>query len=158
MKTKAVLAITLLINFAQIARYIDLEQQGLNWWSAIYLRDIVIYFIIFIQMGIEYSVWNKKLLKWRSDLVFEQRLNDPNDDMSESKVRRNIQSIVEQIADNGNDNIDFKIVEEKLPVDKELSLTVKAQKSYAIDATIYSATYVSLIKSNKHKYVMTQAD
>lgn len=27
-----------------------------------------------------------------------------------------------------------------------------------IDSTIYTATYVSLIKSNKHKYKMTQED
>lgn len=59
------LVITVLINIAQIARYLDLESQGLNWWSAIYLRDIVIYFVIFIQMLVEYVLWPNKLFKWR---------------------------------------------------------------------------------------------
>lgn len=37
-------------------------------------------------------------------------------------------------------------------------MSIKAKKSFAIDSTIYSATYFSLIKSNKHKYKMTQDD
>lgn len=37
-------------------------------------------------------------------------------------------------------------------------MSLKIKKSLTIDATLYSATYVSLIKSNKHKYKMTQTD
>jgi|TARA_B110000305_G_C19306482_1_gene571818 hypothetical protein len=50
---------------------LELEEKGLNWWSAIYLRDIIIYFLIFIEMGIEYLVWGNKKLKWRQELVIE---------------------------------------------------------------------------------------
>jgi len=71
MKTKFVLGVTLIINFTQIYRYLELEEKGLNWWSAIYLRDIIIYFLIFIEMGIEYLVWGNKKLKWRQELVIE---------------------------------------------------------------------------------------
>jgi len=84
LKTKVVLVITVLINVAQIARYLDLESQGLNWWSAIYLRDIVIYFVIFIQMLVEYVLWPNKLFKWRQDLVFDQRFTSANEDVSEN--------------------------------------------------------------------------
>lgn len=37
-------------------------------------------------------------------------------------------------------------------------MSIKEKKAMPIDATIYTATYVSLIKSNKHKYKMTQED
>lgn len=76
----------------------DLETQGLNWWSAIYLRDIVIYFAIFIQMAIEYILWPNKIFKWRQDLVFDQRFANANEDVTENQIRMNIQSIVEQIV------------------------------------------------------------
>lgn len=98
------LGITVLINLAQIARYIDLERQGLNWWSAIYLRDIIIYFVIFVQMLVEYLLWPNKIYKWRQDLVFEQRFSSANEDVSENYIRKNIQSIVEQIAEEGEEN------------------------------------------------------
>lgn len=104
LKTKCVLGITVLINLAQIARYIDLERQGLNWWSAIYLRDIIIYFVIFVQMLVEYLLWPNKIYKWRQDLVFEQRFTSANEDVSENYIRKNIQSIVEQIAEEGEEN------------------------------------------------------
>lgn len=103
LKTKFVLVVTVLINIAQIARYVDLEQQGLNWWSAIYLRDIVIYFVIFFQMVVDYYSWPGKVFKWRQDLVFEQRFNNASDDQSENKIRHNIQSIVEQIVEDGQE-------------------------------------------------------
>lgn len=138
----------------------DLESKGLNWWSAIYLRDIVIYFAIFIQMLIEYVLWPNKLFKWRQDLVFEQRFNSANEDFTEKRIIQNIQSIVEQIAEfdgDGQEAQDLRArkIEEQLPIEKEMSVSIKEKKSLAIDATIYSATYVSLIKSNKHKHKMT---
>lgn len=138
----------------------DLESKGLNWWSAIYLRDIVIYFAIFIQMLIEYVLWPNKLFKWRQDLVFEQRFNSANEDFTEKRIIQNIQSIVEQIAEfdgDGQEAQDLRArkIEEQLPIEKEMSVSIKEKKSLTIDATIYSATYVSLIKSNKHKHKMT---
>lgn len=44
-----------------ILRYHILDMKNVNWWSAIVLRDIVIYFVIYIQMVIEYKAWPKKL-------------------------------------------------------------------------------------------------
>ena len=69
MKTKVALGLTLLVNCAIIRHYIDLEKKGLNWWSAIVLRDIMVYFLVFLQMIWEYYTWHKKLFKWREELV-----------------------------------------------------------------------------------------
>lgn len=88
-KTKFALVITVLINIALIVRYHILSVTGANWWSAIVLRDIVVYFIIFIQMLLEYKTWPTKLFKWRQDLVFEQRFL-AQEDNSETFIRKNI--------------------------------------------------------------------
>ena len=96
-KTKCVLVITLLINIALILRYHILEKKGANWWSTIVLRDIVLYFIIFIQMGFEYKSWDNKILKWRESLVLDQRF--ANNDESETFIRKNIDSMIEQIVE-----------------------------------------------------------
>ena len=123
------------------------------------MRDIVIYFVIFFQMVVDYYSWPGKVFKWRQDLVFEQRFNNASDDQSENKIRHNIQSIVEQIVEDGQE-LENKVqqIEEQLPIDKEVSMSIKAKKTMAIDSTIYTATYVSLIKSNKKQYKLTQAD
>lgn len=52
----------------------------------------------------------------------------------------------------------MSMLDQQLPVDKEVSMSIKAKKTMAIDGDIYSATYVSLIKSNKNKYRLTQGD
>jgi len=83
--------------------------------------------------------------------------------VSENHIRQNIQSIIEQIVDQPEEGAEgyenkVKYIEEQLPIDKEMSMSIKSKKSMAIDSTIYTATYVSLIKSNKHKYKMTQDD
>jgi len=85
------------------------------------------------------------------------------EDVSENHIRQNIQSIIEQIVDQPEEGAEgyenkVKYIEEQLPIDKEMSMSIKSKKSMAIDSTIYTATYVSLIKSNKHKYKMTQDD
>lgn len=153
------LVITVVINVAIVFRYIDLEKQGLNWWSAIILRDIVIYFLVFLQMIWEYFIWHKKLFKWREELVKRQRFSMAGDDQSENFINKNIQSIVESIVADGDDGVkDQAKLDELLPIDKEVSVSLKVKKVMPLDSTIYSCTYVSLIKSNKKKYRLTQTD
>lgn len=157
MKTKVALILTVLINCFIIYQYMDLEKQGLNWWSAIVLRDIVIYFLIFLEMLKEYYLWNRTLFKWREELVFEQRFAQT--DNSETFIKRNIQSMIDEMALQGEDaKMDQEKLNQSLPVEKEVSVSLKNKKVMALDNTIYSCSYVALIKSNKKKYRLTQGD
>lgn len=59
----------------------------------------MLYFIIFIQMGFEYKSWDNKLLKWRESLVLDQRFTNNDNDESENHIRKNIDSIIENIVE-----------------------------------------------------------
>lgn len=98
-----------MINIGLILRYHILDMKGSKWWSALVLRDIVIYFLIFGQMLIEYKTWNNKLYKWRQELVFEQRFNAQND-QSETFIRKNIQSMIEDIANQGDNAMEDEAI------------------------------------------------
>lgn len=111
-------------------------------------------------MLIEWRTWPYKLFKWRQDLVFEQRFNTAADgDQSETFIRKSMQSMIEQLVNEGDDAIqDEKKVSDALPIDKEMSMSVKQKKVMPLAASIYTATFVGLIRSNKKKYRLTQAD
>lgn len=65
--------------------------------------------------------------------------------------------MVESIV--ADDNVEDSVkIKEIIPIDNNPSISVKKQKVFTIDGTIYSATYFSLIKSNKKKYKMTTDD
>lgn len=83
LNTKVALVLTVIINFFLIFRYVQLKQQGSTWWAAVILNDIVLYSVIFGQMLIEYLTWTQKEIKWRADLVFNQRFR-LNEDASET--------------------------------------------------------------------------
>lgn len=85
---------TFFINTLLVWRYIDLESKGSTWWATIVLIDIVIYYVIFVQMLLEWQSWNNKMLKWRQDLMFEQRFRS-DDDKSENKIRESIDGMLE---------------------------------------------------------------
>ena len=51
--------------------------------------DIVLYYSIFLQMLLEWRGWPHKLLKWRQDLIFDQRFR-AMDDKSENFVRAGV--------------------------------------------------------------------
>ena len=81
------------------------------------------------------------------------------EDQSENFINKNIQSIVETIVAEGDDGVkDQAKLDELLPIDKEVSVSLKPKKIMALDSTIYSCSYVALLKSNKKKYRMTQTD
>ena len=70
--TKVALILSVLVNIMLILKYRELKANGSVWWAPIVLNDIVIYFLLFAQMGQEYATWNNRQLKWRQDLVFDQ--------------------------------------------------------------------------------------
>lgn len=155
MKTKVVLGITVLINCILIHTYLVLDSKGSNWWSAIVLRDIVLTFTIFIQMLYEYKMWPYKTLKWREELAFNQRFTT-SEDQSETFIRKNIQSMIEDIVKEGDEAIqDEARINQQLNIGNEEMPSIKQKKVMAIDSTILSATYVGLMKSNKKKYRLT---
>ena len=65
LNTQVMLVMTLFVNTLLVFRYIDLSAKGSTWWSTIVLIDIVVYYVIFVQMLIEYQSWGAKCLKWR---------------------------------------------------------------------------------------------
>jgi hypothetical protein len=68
--------------------------------------------------------------------------------------------MIDDIVKEGDEGIrNSTIVEEKLPYDYEVEQSIKMKKKVmAIDSTIYTATYVGLMKTNKKQYKLTQAD
>lgn len=67
--------------------------------------------------------------------------------------------MIDNIVAEGDEALkDQAKLNETLPVDKEMSMSMKVQKTMAIDTTIYTASYVSLLKKNKKEYKMTQQD
>jgi len=90
--TKFVLVLTVLLNVMLILKYRELKTQGSSWWAPIVLNDIVLYFLLYFQMFQEYMTWGQKNLKWRQDLLFDQRFADTDD--SENKIQRGIETII----------------------------------------------------------------
>ena len=66
---------------------------------------------------------------------------------------KNIEEMIDNIAEGEEE--DLAKVEQALPLDKEASMSMKPKKNFSVDASIYSACYFSLIKSNKKKYRLT---
>jgi hypothetical protein len=81
------------LNGLLIVRYRQLKAEHSIWWAPVVLHDIVLYFVMFAQMLIEYLSWGEKVLKWRKDLVFEQRFTQ--EDKSETRILTNLDSVVE---------------------------------------------------------------
>jgi len=71
------------INLFMVKMFLDLESEFSIWWAPVFLFDIVLHFYIFLQMGLEYSFWDKKKLEWEKDIVFNQRFNENENGPSE---------------------------------------------------------------------------
>lgn len=82
------------LNSLLVARYLELSAKDSKWWATFVLMDIVLYYSIFLQMLIEWRSWPMKMLKWRQDLIFEQRFKTL-DDKSENYVRTGVNTMVE---------------------------------------------------------------
>jgi hypothetical protein len=143
------------MNLALIFRYVTLKKEKSQWWAPIVLNDIVLYFLMFGQMAQEYMTWGNKLLKWRQDLVFDQRYRSQDD--SERNIRTNIESIIQQIEEEGLDvDNDTTKIRDALPVEEDQS--VKKTKVLSINGNTYSLAYFALMKKLKKKHNMTTSD
>lgn len=56
-KTKVALLLSVFANIFLVFQYIELEKSNSKWWEPAVLLDIVMYFVIFIQMFIEWMSW-----------------------------------------------------------------------------------------------------
>lgn len=155
--TKVALVLTILINLMLILKYRELKTHGSSWWAPIVLNDIVLYFLLFAQMGQEYLTWGNRQLKWRQDLLFDQKFRDNTDD-SERNIHANIQTIVDKIEEDGLDfERDASQINERLTITAQ-DESVKRSKNMKISANIYSAAYFAMMKSNKKELKMTDSE
>jgi len=159
---KLIIYTILAINLCMVKLFMDLEDQYSIWWGPVFLFDVVLHFYIFIQMGIEYSFWDKKKLEWEKDIVFTQRFNENENGPSEEQ---NIRNTVEIQINQGmmipskkqemllkNSSVNESLVEgsedQEVPIVKIMKLT----------ANMYTISYTAFMKANKEKYRMKQAD
>lgn len=159
LSTKVILGLTVLINALLIIRYVDLTAKGSKWWAAIVLNDIVLYFVIFLQMLFEWRSWPNKLVKWREDLFFDQQFRN-HSDQSENFIRTNVNSMIENLVEEVDDiaNVNPKILDEKLPLEDEEDMSIVKKKDLKLAGTIYSTSYVAFMREHKKKFRMSEND
>ena len=158
LNTKVALILTVGINILLIYRYKELKAENSIWWAPIVLNDIVLYFVMFIQMLIEYFSWGQKVLKWRQDLMFDQQFRT-KEDQSESRIQNNINSIIEEIEFENLDPLeDESKIMAKLPLDSAFDQSIKMNKEMKVNGTMYSAAYFALMKANKKELGMTKTE
>ena len=116
-------------------------------------NDIVLYSLIFAQMFQEWMTWSAKKLKWREALMFEQLYRKGEN--SETAIMTNINSIIEQIEEEGFEN-DSKKIREKMPLEDDE--TQKKGRTLAISGTTYSLAFFAFMKDKKKKHQMTESD
>lgn len=91
------------------------------------------------------------MLKWRQDLMFEQRFRS-DDDKSENKIRESIDGMVEQFVEKNEELNNQKQLDSQLPLLDEDDLSLMKNKDLKIAGTIYSVAYYGFINENKKKY------
>jgi len=155
--TKSALVLCVLVNIMLILRYRELKTHGSSWWAPIVLNDIILYFLLFAQMGQEYLTWGNRQMKWREDLLFEQKFRDNTDD-SERNIHANIQTIIEKIEEDGLDfDKDADQINERMTIIGP-DESVKRAKTMKMSANIYTAAYYAMMKSNKKELKMTESE
>lgn len=64
--------------------------------------------------------------------------------------------MIDSIVAEGDEAIANKEkLDETLPIEKEVSMSLKVKKVMPLDTTMYSCCYVGLLKANKKKYRLT---
>jgi hypothetical protein len=158
LNTKVALFLTAVANVFLIFRYKELKGEKSVWWAPIVLNDIVLYFVMFVQMLIEYLSWGQKNLKWREDLAFDQKFRT-NKDTSETAIMNEINEVMDEIEFNGLDYLeDQSKIMEKLPLDSAFDQSIKQNKEMKVGGNMYSAAYFALIKANKKELGMTKTE
>lgn len=164
LNTKVMLALTFFLNTLLVFRYMELSAANSKWWATFVIMDIVLYYSIFLQMLVEWRGWPMKLLKWRQDLIFDQRFR-AMDDKSENFVREGVATMVDNFIENVDKDSDYmenlvneKLLDQHLHLDADDDLSILKTKELKLNGTIYTCAYVSFIRSNKKQYRLAQED
>ena len=139
--SKVILAGDVLVCLMMIPRYFYLRDNNSIWWAPVVLEVVIAHLVIFVQMAIEYSSWNNKKIKWQKELMFHQQFKKQSD-VSETLLQKHINML--------SLNPDAPV-----PADEDGE---KKSKTIAIAPTYYSCTYFALMKTNKQKYKLKEAD
>jgi len=149
------LAMTVFLNTLLVFRYMELAAKNSKWWGTFVLMDIVLYYSIFLQMLVEWRGWPMKLLRWRQDLIFDQRFR-AMDDKSENFVRAGVETMVESFIENAEKDSDQretlvneKLLDQHLHLDAEDDLSILKTKKLELNKTIYTVAYVAFLRDNK---------
>ena len=98
--TKVVLVLCVIVNCLLLLRYLDLVNKNSKWWASFLLIDITTYFVIFVQMLIEWRTWGSKIIKWRADLAFDEKFRKrQEEDGSETHIRMNIDTMINDLVE-----------------------------------------------------------
>lgn len=158
------LTLTIFLNSLLVFRYTELSAKNSKWWATFVLMDIVLYYSIFLQMLIEWKGWPMKLLKWRQDLIFDQRFRSM-DDKSENFVKANVATMVENFIENVDKDSDYmenlvneKLLDQHLHLEADDDLSILKTKDLKLSGSIYSCAYVAFIRKNKKQYRLAQED
>jgi len=99
--------------------------------------------MIYVQMLFEWLTLSQRMVGWKKDLMFKQQYQ-VNNDASETFLRSQINNLMLN-ADAENNQV----------FDQGDSAN---KKSHKLSANFFTATYCSLMKSNKTKFKMKEAD
>lgn len=125
----------------------DLEASYSVWWAPVLLLDIVIHFMILVQIAYEWATWDSKILNWKKEQVFDKlHLNNP-DDLSEKQLMNKAESEV-HFAEEALKPKEFKD-NIQTASSEEVSDNAQKIKKLKLSANMYTIAYCSFMKNNK---------
>ena len=85
--------------------------------------------------------------------MFDQRFRNDSD-LSETKIRLNIDSMVEEFVEKNEEQLNQKALDAQLPLMDEDDLSMMKTKDLKIAPTIYSVAYYGFLRDSKKQYKM----
>jgi hypothetical protein len=80
---KFIVGLIVLLNFALIKVFFDLESQFTVYWAPVVLLDIVLHFYVFIHIVYDYMTFETTKLMWKKELMFSNIYNDKSNELDE---------------------------------------------------------------------------
>lgn len=84
---KTILVLIFVVNVFLIKAFFDLEEEHSVYWAPALLVDIILHFILFGQMAIDYFTWTDTQTNWKKELLFQEMYNDAGNEQDEEKIR-----------------------------------------------------------------------
>lgn len=134
--------ISVALSLMLIPRYFWVREKGFLWWSPVVMELIVAHLMTVFQFLFEWATLKEKINTWKYDIIFKKEY-EQKEDASETMLRDQINNLV------FNEQTDNKIFQ----VDEGDN-----KKTLKLSATFFTATYFSLMKSNKAKFKMRESD